>query len=365
MKSLFLIFLLVCNNLRPACLANTAGLYYKASADSTDDCGGSSTNMVTVLGLTHGAATCASNPYECSAFDATHYDVGNTGLLTNFSSTQWTVEGYFYTASLPLSDNIPVSWIIGGTNFRIDILSSGAVCLQTNSLGFLCTSAGYLPLNTCVHIAGHWDGTNRRVYIDNVQCAIDTVNGAGGTVTALNVGRDYTLGGYPFPGKITGLRFSSVARTSFPSVDTTPTPTWTPTSTFTFSPTTSPTPTHTPTITQTFTFSPTTSPTPTHTPTWTQTRSPTLTHSPTLTFTFSPTITLTPTPTWTRTATPTHTPTWTPTQTLSFTISPTPTITRTASQTATPTPIVWRFRKTMSEYDECVGECVQIAALTD
>ena len=122
------------------------------------------------------------------------------------------------------------------------------------------------------------------------------------------------------------------------------TPTRTFTATNTFTPT--PTPTKTNTATFTFTFTPTSTPTATRTftATFTATPSPTATSTPTRTFTptATPTSTTTATFTATRTATPTFTftstPTNTPTPTPTFTFTPTATKSPTPTQTPTPTP---------------------------
>jgi hypothetical protein len=89
-------------------------------------------------------------------------------------------------------------------------------------------------------------------------------------------------------------------------------------------------PSPTPTPTATFTPTPTATFTPTPTPTATFTPTPTATFTPTATATFTPTATATFTPTATATSTPTATATFTPT--------PTATATSTPSATPTPTP---------------------------
>jgi hypothetical protein len=79
-------------------------------------------------------------------------------------------------------------------------------------------------------------------------------------------------------------------------------------------------------------------PSPTPTPTATFTPTPTATFTPTATATFTPTATATFTPTATATFTPTATATFTPTATATFTPTPTATATATATSTPTPTP---------------------------
>ncbi len=142
-------------------------------------------------------------------------------------------------------------------------------------------------------------------------------------------------------------------------------PPWTPTSTFTATPTgTFYSPTPVPTITPTPTFNefvgtPTFSNTPTITSTSTATSTPTTTptNTPTPTATFTPpftpsfTATLSPSPSFTPTDSPTITPTgtpcmdglgntctYTPTATVSYTWTATPTVSSTNTPTLTPTP---------------------------
>ena len=125
------------------------------------------------------------------------------------------------------------------------------------------------------------------------------------------------------------------------SIFPTPTPTVTPTNTFTptVSPTNTKTPTTTPTITSTQTTVLTPTPTPSITPTITVTNTPDKSPLPTATptKTQTPTSTVTPTISQTKTSTPTVTLTSSPDKTPLPTITPTSTITQTSTQTNTPT----------------------------
>jgi hypothetical protein len=124
-----------------------------------------------------------------------------------------------------------------------------------------------------------------------------------------------------------------------------PSPTATPTATFTITPT----PTATPRDQVVIAITPQTDPRPTLPPTGTPTigstasatatRTPTRTATPTSTATRTPTPIFTPTRTATPTATQTRTPTATPTATRTSTPTATPTRTPTATATRTPTPI--------------------------
>jgi hypothetical protein len=129
-----------------------------------------------------------------------------------------------------------------------------------------------------------------------------------------------------------------------------PTPTYTetstPTFTYTVTPTITPSGTHTSTatITPTLTNSVTVTDTPTQTPTATitntNTSTPSVTATPSITHTSTITQTLTVTPPWTHTVTPTVTPTATFTPTYTVTPTYTITLTNTVTKTITPTPTI-------------------------
>lgn len=132
----------------------------------------------------------------------------------------------------------------------------------------------------------------------------------------------------------------TVTSTASPTPSYTPSPSFTPT--VTALPTDTPAPSFTPTFTATSTPTATATLTPSHTPTHTPTATwtPSHTPTPTATATATPTATETPTatPTDTPTPTPTDTPTPTPTATHTPTLTPSPTATLTFTPTITNTP---------------------------
>jgi hypothetical protein len=135
-------------------------------------------------------------------------------------------------------------------------------------------------------------------------------------------------------------------------INTTPTPTPSPTTTP--SPTNTTTPTNTPTVTETPTNTPTTTETPTNTPTNTQTPTQTVTQGLTPTSTPSNT----PTPTITSTNTPTTSETPTPTT------SSTPTQTPTNTNTPSSSPIATTTTTRPSMVNECGVVTVQPMGVT-
>ncbi len=110
-------------------------------------------------------------------------------------------------------------------------------------------------------------------------------------------------------------------------------PTFTPSRTFTNTPTLNP---NSPTFTRTNTYTPSRTPT----PTWTRTYTPSPSPSPSPSRTSSPSPSRTPTPTYSRTPTPTPSPSpsRTPTPSFTRTATPSPSPSPTPSRTPTPTP---------------------------
>src|ERR1035437_8193500 len=175
-----------------------------------------------------------------------------------------------------------------------------------------------------------------------------TPGGAPGSVVRWNLGSvSMTSGSYTWWGPVSGcvpvsnqalIGFTGLASIASNWVDTDVlcwSPTFTPTLTFTVTPTKGGTNTYTPTFTYTRTFTPTFTYTPTYTPTYTRTATPTFTYTSTATPTYTPTSTRTATPTYTDTNSPTPTYTATPTRTATSTY--TDTSTPTSTYTATPT----------------------------
>jgi hypothetical protein len=77
------------------------------------------------------------------------------------------------------------------------------------------TGATAIPANTWVHVAGHWDGANLRVFVNGVQDAI-LANGRpprDGVATA-HIGARGNDGGTPFNGQIDEVRVWNVARSA-------------------------------------------------------------------------------------------------------------------------------------------------------
>src|SRR5581483_11362428 len=178
---------------------------------------------------------------------------------------------------------------------------------NANAFGTAATA-----VNTWTHLAGTYDGTTLRLYVNGTQ--VGTAAKTGGIAVSTNplqIGGDSIYGQY-FSGVIDEVRIYNRALSVTEikndmnnpvTQGSSPTPTPTPTVTPTPTPQVTPTPTPTPTVTPTVTPTPTPEVTPTPTPT------PIATPTPT------PTPVVTPTPTPVATPTPTPTPVVTPTPT--------------------------------------------------
>jgi len=292
-----------------------------------------------------------------------------------------TLAGWVRPGQLATQDLVKKA-VNGGTNgYELSLSSSSStwpdkVFFRLNQL----TSADTYRVNsttlylydgsTWIHVAGTYDGTNMRIYVNGVMEGTPVAGPPGGIVSNTNnlgIGAQ-SDGTRWFKGAMDEVRVYNRALSAAEIealAATAPTPTPTPTNTATATPTETytPTPTDTPvpTPTETFTPTPTNTYTPTPTPTNTFTPTPTNTYTPTPTpvppsptptptntFTPTPTNTYTPTPTPvppsptptpTNTFTPTPTNTYTPTPTPTFTsVPPTPTLTPTPTKTYTPTP---------------------------
>jgi Concanavalin A-like lectin/glucanases superfamily/Fibronectin type III domain len=180
------------------------------------------------------------------------------------------------------------------------------------------------------HVAGTWDATGLRMYVNGVQ---ENTNGAQNITrnqsnTPLRIGDQPVFSPRFFNGLIDEAEIFDRALTQAEItaiVDAGNAGKCKP----------SPTPTPTPTPTATATATPTATATSTPTATATSTPTATATSTPTATATSTPTATATSTPTATATSTPTATATSTPTATA--TATSTPTATATATPTASPT----------------------------
>lgn len=135
----------------------------------------------------------------------------NTALA---SVPNWTMEAWVRTKGLLFSDNIYLSFAANGGTFRFDIGANGSINMQTNG-SFLSTGAGLIVANRWTHVAGTWDGVNRRVYVNGVQKAIDATNSTITGAATFMIGADVLIASLYWNGYIKNVRISNIAKTTF------------------------------------------------------------------------------------------------------------------------------------------------------
>jgi len=101
------------------------------------------------------------------------------------------------------------------------VTSSGNIGFQTSTntnTPDLMSATGIITNNQWYDVAVTWDGSNRKIYVNNTVVANDSNNGG-----ILGVGPTFnTMVGAGYNGLVSNLRVSNVARTSFPSGSTAP-----------------------------------------------------------------------------------------------------------------------------------------------
>jgi len=137
----------------------------------------------------------------------------------------WAIESYIRTTSITTPQNIIVKGSIAGNNVNYGIqISSTAPAARVrvffnDDFGNLYEvySVTQLATNNWYHVAGTWDGSTLRVYINGLLEA--SINYGSGVTPALNsvavnIGRD-GAGANSFTGYIDKVRVSDIARTAF------------------------------------------------------------------------------------------------------------------------------------------------------
>jgi len=158
------------------------------------------------------------------ALSGTNQFVQATAQALNIQGA-WTAEGYVRTTSVGSPQNIIVKGSVVGNNvnYGIQITStapSGRVRVFFNddfANLYEVYSVTKLATNNWYHVAGSWDGSTLRVYVNGVLEA--SVTYGSGITPALNsvgvnIGRD-SAGANLFTGHLDKIRISDIARTSF------------------------------------------------------------------------------------------------------------------------------------------------------
>ncbi len=157
--------------------------------------------------------------YCAGSFDATHYFTPAAGLLSSMSgATRYTIQGWINPSNL-VAGRTYVSMDTSGGDFYIQILAAGTVRWNDGS-GNYDAGAGLVAATTWTHVACVWNGTNRLVYINGAVQTGSTGQNLG-TITSIRIG-DYkpAPGVVAFTGFLDQIRFSNVALTTFPTLDT-------------------------------------------------------------------------------------------------------------------------------------------------
>ncbi len=222
--------------------------------------------------------------YAVSGFSTGNFLRGPSGLRTDFAAAHnaWQID---ISMRIPttVAGGALVAWAGGfagctGANF-FGIFGSSVYGLElSNGANCFDTTAGTPGTGAYHKITISWDGTNKRYYVDNALVTTDATSGNfGTTISAIDIGAasDTADGDQPFNGAISEITFWNGA---FCASD----------------PCTNPSPT----VTPTFSYSPagTLTNTPNYTATSTPTNTPSPTTTPTLYLTFTPNVTITPAP---------------------------------------------------------------------
>lgn len=140
--------------------------------------------------------------------------------LTGNSSTgsRLTIEAWIYPTSW--RTNVWEGCVINksGTTDRgymLRVGNSGSVNfnLGNSSWNEITTGTNAISLNTWSHIAGTWDGSTMRLYINGVLVGTRALSSLGSSTNPLYLGSDPMFSGRNYPGRIDEVRIWNVART--------------------------------------------------------------------------------------------------------------------------------------------------------
>lgn len=147
-----------------------------------------------------------------------YVNCGNDPSL-NITGTAITLEAWIYPTSFTTEvwrGNIINKNGSGENGYMIRVGNGGQVNFNIGSTGWneLNTATGVVTLNTWHHVAGVYDGTEMRIYVNGTlqASAPETVN-IGVTTLNLLLGEDPQWTGRYFPGRIDEARVWNVART--------------------------------------------------------------------------------------------------------------------------------------------------------
>lgn len=222
MRSLIFALLLFSTQARAVAPFTTA-LYFNAGCspeNSTADGSGNGYTLGTV-GAPAFQTIHTEGAYSTGSFSDSTYYTFPAGVMTAFQgSNLYTIEFSYYMVS---GAGVAFSFFDGSNSYIYLTVSD----IQYSSNGAVSAFANTLDTGVWHNVAVTWDGTNRRMYLDNVLKNTAALNAKiGTTVVVMHIGNYVASNGFAINGYIDNFRLSvGVARTSFPTVDTVPTPT--------------------------------------------------------------------------------------------------------------------------------------------
>lgn len=163
--------------------------------------------------------TPAQGIYMAGVFTDVNYGTAPAALRTAMSGlSAWTIEFYANTVSRA-NNPVIISWQGTHENF----FQQNPTSLRWNAGGAnnLDIATDHIGTGSNKHVAlVCLSSSSRKIFIDNVERGSNAQDASLGTVLQMTLGRYYLAGGFSYNGYIDQLRFSSVARSSFPTVDT-------------------------------------------------------------------------------------------------------------------------------------------------
>ena len=203
----------------------TTTVYVKLTTNSTTVA--SDVLSVTSTGATSKTLTVTTNTDNAMHFDGTNDyvvldNVGSNANLAFTGTTNFTLEAWINRETNANSADI-ISKNNGGvnSNYRLFINSDGKPVFAREASPWSIVGSNSIPINEWHHVAGVFDGTSMKIYVDGVLSnSVNTAESVASSVSAVKVyigATDNTAGGTTskvsfFKGKMDEVRIWNVAR---------------------------------------------------------------------------------------------------------------------------------------------------------
>jgi len=201
--------------------ANTIALYN--FENNALDSSGNGYDLVTVGTLAYNTTPTPipQGLMDVGVFSDSNYFDTPGGFKTALSGlAAGTIEGYVYFNSIT---NTPMicSWNDSTDNYFY-VTAAGALGFTQQSVTNIESAPGLIITGGWYDVAATWDGSNLNIYINNTNVGSVSASYETQAMTAFLIGRFNLADGFSLDGYMDELRFSSVARTTFPTVDPAP-----------------------------------------------------------------------------------------------------------------------------------------------